>query len=136
MVRIEPSQAGATADSANLSKVVAGLGSVLSGRGSILSSLVFILALLFPDRGVRGTARRMGMIGAECPHMIDSLQGFVRDTRSYLVVTAVFGLIVAVLDRVSLAIMGRALGGAGVHHQLHPQRRIRQGSSRRRSWPC
>ena len=53
------------------------------------------------------------MIGSERPHMI-ALQGFVHGTRSYLVVTAVFGLIVAVLDSTALAIMrcapGRAVG--------------------------
>ena len=38
--------------------------------------------------------------------MIGALQGFVHGTRSYLVVTAVFGLIVAVLDSTALAIMG------------------------------
>ena len=46
------------------------------------------------------------MIGSERPHMIDALQGFVHGSRSYLVVTAVFGLIVAVLDSTALAIMG------------------------------
>src|SRR3954454_5519895 len=48
----------------------------------------------------------MNMIGSERPHMIDALHGFVHGTRSYLIVTAVFGLIVAVLDSTALAIMG------------------------------
>ena len=80
---------------------------MLSGLGSILTNLVFILALLlFLTAESGGTSRRMNMIGSERPHMIDALQGFVHGTRSYLVVTAVFGLIVAVLDSTALAIMG------------------------------
>jgi uncharacterized membrane protein len=39
-------------------------------------------------------------------NMIGAPQGFVHGTRSYLIVTAVFGLIVAVLDSTALAIMG------------------------------
>jgi predicted PurR-regulated permease PerM len=46
------------------------------------------------------------MIGQERPHMITALNGFVHGTRNYLIVTAVFGLIVAVLDGAALAIMG------------------------------
>lgn len=104
---IEPGQAGATANSANLSRLAAEIGAVLSGLGSVLSGLVFLLALLlFLTAESGGTARRMNMIGSERPHMIDALQSFVHGTRSYLVVTAVFGLIVAVLDSVALAIMG------------------------------
>jgi AI-2 transport protein TqsA len=48
----------------------------------------------------------MGMIAKDRPHIVTALEGFVHGTRSYLVVTAVFGLIVAVLDTTALAIMG------------------------------
>src|ERR687886_41964 len=62
-------------------------------------SIVFILALLlFLTAESGGTPRRMALIGADRPHMITALDGFVHGTRNYLVVTAVFGLIVAVLD--------------------------------------
>jgi predicted PurR-regulated permease PerM len=106
-IGIDPTQADATANSANLSKLAGAIGSVLSGLGSILTSLVFILALLlFLTAESGGTSRRMNMIGAERPHMIGALQEFVHGTRSYLLVTAVFGLIVAVLDSAALAIMG------------------------------
>ena len=106
-IGIDPAQADATANSANLSKLAGAIGSVLSGLGSILTSLVFILALLlFLTAESGGTSRRMNMIGSERPHMIGALQEFVHGTRSYLLVTAVFGLIVAVLDSAALAIMG------------------------------
>ena len=106
-IGIDPTQAGDTANSANLSKLAGAIGSVLSELGSILTSLIFILALLlFLTAESGGTSRRMNMIGSERPHMIGALQGFVHGTRSYLIVTAVFGLIVAVLDSTALAIMG------------------------------
>ncbi|MDD7938085.1 AI-2E family transporter [Actinomycetospora lutea] len=106
-VGVTPGQSASTAGSANLSKFADQIGAVLANVGSLLSSLVFILALmLFLTAESGGTARRMDMISRDRPHMVTALEGFVRGTRSYLVVTAVFGLIVAVLDTAALAIMG------------------------------
>jgi predicted PurR-regulated permease PerM len=106
-VGIDPAQARSTAGTADLSKLAAPIGGLLAGVGSLVSSLVFILALLlFLTAESSGTARRMAMIGRERPHMISALDGFVHGTRNYLIVTAVFGLIVAVLDGAALAIMG------------------------------
>ena len=104
---IDPAQSRATAGSADLSKFADQIGTVFSSVGSILSGLVFILALLlFLTAESGGTARRMAMISKDRPHVVTALAGFVRGTRSYLMVTAVFGLIVAVLDTAALAIMG------------------------------
>ena len=104
---IDPTQSLNAARSADLSKLAGQIGAVFSGVGSILSGLVFILALLlFLTAESGGTARRMAMISKDRPHVVTALAGFVRGTRSYLMVTAVFGLIVAVLDTAALAIMG------------------------------
>jgi predicted PurR-regulated permease PerM len=106
-VGLDPAQARNTAGSADLSKLAAPLGDLLAGLGSLLSSLVFILALLlFLTAESSGVARRMAMIEDDRPHMIAALESFVRGTRNYLVVTTVFGAIVAVLDGVALWIMG------------------------------
>lgn len=106
-VGLDPAQARSTAGSADLSKLAASLGGLLAGLGSVLSSLVFILALLlFLTAESSGIGRRMAMIEDERPHMIAALEGFVRGTRNYLIVTTVFGAIVAVLDGVALWIMG------------------------------
>ncbi|GAA4735253.1 AI-2E family transporter [Actinomycetospora chibensis] len=106
-VGITPGQSSSTANSANLSKFADQIGAVLANVGSLLSSLVFILALmLFLTAESGGTNRRMNMISQDRPHIVTALEGFVHGTRSYLVVTAVFGLIVAVLDTAALAIMG------------------------------
>ena len=104
---VDPTQSASTANSANLSKYASQIGSALSSLSAILTSLLFILALLlFLTAESGGTTRRMDMIGAERPHMISALNGFVHGTRNYLVVTAIFGFIVAVLDSTALAIMG------------------------------
>jgi AI-2 transport protein TqsA len=107
---VHPSLSSVTADSADLSKLASALGGLLAGLGSILTSLVFILALLlFLTAESADTGRRMAMIADQRPHMISALEGFVRGTRNYLVVTTVFGAIVAVLDGIALAIMGVSL---------------------------
>ncbi|WP_323055072.1 AI-2E family transporter [Saccharopolyspora sp. NFXS83] len=104
---IDPAQSRDTAGSADLSKFADQIGAVFSSVGAILSGLVFILALLlFLTAESGGTARRIGMISKDRPHVVTALAGFVHGTRSYLMVTAVFGLIVAVLDTAALAIMG------------------------------
>jgi predicted PurR-regulated permease PerM len=49
---------------------------------------------------------RLAEVPGASPALGASLAGFARNTRSYLVVTTVFGFIVAVVDTVALAIMG------------------------------
>ena len=107
-VGFDPSHAAQTAtSSADIGKLVNIVGGLLSGVSGALTSLVFILALLlFLIAEAGGAARRLAAIGADRPHMVVALNSFAGGTRRYLVVTAVFGLIVAVLDSVALAIMG------------------------------
>ena len=106
-IGVDPTQSKNTASSVDLSKAAGQIGAVLSGLSSVVSAVVFILALLlFLTAESGGTARRMGMIARERPHMMDALDGFVHGTRNYLIVTTVFGLIVAVLDTGALWIMG------------------------------
>ncbi|GAA4876651.1 AI-2E family transporter [Actinomycetospora straminea] len=103
----DPAQARATASSADTSQILGAIGGVLSGLSGAVTSVVFILALLlFLIAEASGASRRLDAIGADRPHMVSALQGFAGGTRRYLVVTAIFGLIVAVLDTVALAIMG------------------------------
>jgi AI-2 transport protein TqsA len=107
---VSPPDAGKAASSADLTKVAGVVGDVLSELGSILTSLVFILALLlFLTAESGGTDRRMGLIAVQRPHMVAALGNFVHGTRNYLLVTTVFGGIVAVLDTVALWIMGISL---------------------------
>jgi AI-2 transport protein TqsA len=91
-------------DLGRLSGVVA---SVLSSSVSVVSSLFFVCALCyfmifegshFPDR--------LAAAGASRPQLVLALNGFASGTRRYLVVSTVFGLIVALLDTLALTILG------------------------------
>ncbi|MEJ2862037.1 AI-2E family transporter [Actinomycetospora flava] len=103
----DPSHARQTASSADVGRLLDIIGGVLSGLSGALTSLVFVLALLlFLIAEAGGASRRLDAIGADRPHMVTAMQSFAGGTRRYLVVTAVFGLIVAVLDSIALAVMG------------------------------
>jgi AI-2 transport protein TqsA len=80
---------------------------VLSGALGILSNLFFLVTLLlflaFDSAQVRALAA-----GARAEHagFVDAMSSFAQGTRSYLWVSAVFGLIVAVIDTVLLWALG------------------------------
>ena len=104
---IGPAQIQAATSSANLGSIVGALGGVLSGLSGVLAGVILVLALLLffiADASTFGL--RLDSIGAERPNVVGALESFARGTRSYLVVTTVFGLIVAVLDTIALEIMG------------------------------
>jgi predicted PurR-regulated permease PerM len=104
---IGPAQIQAATSSASLSSVIGAVGGVLSSLGGVLAVIVLILALLLffiADAATFG--RRLDSIAIERPDAVRALAGFARGTRSYLVVTTVFGFIVAVLDGIALEIMG------------------------------
>jgi AI-2 transport protein TqsA len=83
------------------------LTSLLSGLAGVFSDLVFIVfVVLFMGIDAAGFTRRLAEVGAEKAPVVDALGGFVRGTRNYLVVSTVFGLIVAALDGIFLWIVG------------------------------
>ena len=83
------------------------LASIVSGVLGALGSLFFLVTLLFffcsavPLLGARVATLRRGK-----PELAASLSRFVRGTQRYLVVTALFGAIVAVLDTGALWLLG------------------------------
>ncbi|TWP49448.1 AI-2E family transporter [Lentzea tibetensis] len=94
------------ADSLDLGKLGGLLASLLGSIAGLASSFVFLLALLlFLSVESSGVGDRLASIGADRPRVTAALGRFARNTRQYLLVTTVFGLIVAVLDSVALAIM-------------------------------
>jgi AI-2 transport protein TqsA len=71
------------------------------------STLVLLLsALVFMAIESSGFARRMALVGAERPHLPVAMTLFAQGTRSYLLVSTVFGAIVAVGDWIALTIIG------------------------------
>lgn len=95
------------AESLDLSKVGGLLAKLLSSVAGLASSLVFLLALLlFLSIEASGATERLLSITTERPSMSGALERFAVGTRRYLLVTTVFGFIVAVFDTIALAIMG------------------------------
>ena len=95
------------AGSFDLSRLTGVVTGVLSGAAGLLSNLVFILTLiLFMTVDGSQFPRHLETARVARPTLVGALLGFARSTRSYLVVSTVFGLVVAVLDTVALALLG------------------------------
>lgn len=91
----------------NIGRLAGVLSDLLGSLFSATSNLIFIVILLlfmgldagfFPDR-LRG-------MPTERTPLLTALMGFVSGTRTYLVVSTIFGFIVAVLDTAALAMLG------------------------------
>jgi AI-2 transport protein TqsA len=91
-------------DLSRLSGLVAGL---VGGLWGILSNLVFIgTVVLFLTFDASTFARHLGRVAQHRPALATALTTWASGTRTYLLVSTVFGLIVAVLDTGALAILG------------------------------
>jgi predicted PurR-regulated permease PerM len=83
------------------------LGALLSSVAGLASNFTFLLALLlFLAVEAGGASDRMASIATDRPRVVEALGRFATGTRQYLLVTTVFGGIVAVLDWVALSILG------------------------------
>ena len=103
---VGPEQLQSLAGQLNWGKIAQFVGSLLDGITGIATSIVFLLALLlFLSVETSGVAWRLAAVGVR-PQVSAALSQFAVATRTYLVVTTVFGLIVAVLDTVALWIIG------------------------------
>jgi AI-2 transport protein TqsA len=81
--------------------------SILSSALGVLSDLFFIaVLLLFLAFDAAPAMHAIGRLGSHKPEMVEALAGFARGTRSYMAVSAGFGLVVAVIDSIALVIMG------------------------------
>lgn len=89
----------------DLDKVVSGLLNVLDGLLAVTGSLVLVVTVLFfmalDAVGFTARLRSIGRAG-----LAPALSGFASGTRRYLVVSTVFGLVVAVLDTIALTLIG------------------------------
>ncbi|MBP7930917.1 MAG: AI-2E family transporter [Acidimicrobiia bacterium] len=109
---------GAVRDAVNnldVSSVIGHLGSALSGVLGVASAVGLIVLVMFfavPD-GPRFT-RIIDTLARKQPYLNAGFDLYVTRTRSYLLVSTVFGAIVAVLDGLALWIMGIPLVGVWV----------------------
>jgi predicted PurR-regulated permease PerM len=103
---VGPEQARAALGSVELSAVVGVLADLFRSALGAVGALVFVLATtMFMCVDAAGLPRRLVASG-EAPALGSALADFARNTRSYLVVTTVFGLIVAALDAGALWLLG------------------------------
>jgi AI-2 transport protein TqsA len=101
---VSSSQLQEITESVDVNKVVGIAGSVLSGLLSLTSNLLFVVTLLlFMGMDASHLPEKLQEARSERPAIVEALSQFATGTRRYLVVSTVFGLIVAVIDTVFLA---------------------------------
>jgi predicted PurR-regulated permease PerM len=91
-------------DYSQLVGVATGLLARLTDAATTLLLLLSALVFLAIESG--GFGRRLALVAAERPHLPIALGLFARGTRSYLLVSTVFGAIVAIGDAIGLALLG------------------------------
>ncbi|RFU19548.1 AI-2E family transporter [Geodermatophilus marinus] len=91
-------------DYGQLVGVATGLLTRVTDAATTLVLLLSALVFLAIESG--GWGRRLALVAAERPHLPIALGLFSRGTRSYLLVSTVFGAIVAVFDAIALAVIG------------------------------
>ncbi|MEU5262274.1 AI-2E family transporter [Amycolatopsis sp. NPDC021455] len=93
--------------SVDAGKLVGLAGSLLAGVGGLVTNLAFLFALLlFLSAETAWAGQRLGRIAQDRPWIAAALRGFASGTRRYLIVTTVFGGLVAALDTTALALLG------------------------------
>lgn len=104
---ISADQLRAASSSLSFGTVLGVVASLLSTIAGLATNLVFLLALLlFLAVEAGGGGARLAAMAADRPSTAGGLADFARRTRSFLLVTTVFGAIVAVLDTAALALLG------------------------------
>jgi AI-2 transport protein TqsA len=91
-------------DYTQLVGVATGLLARLTDAATTLLLLLSALVFMVLESG--GFGRRLALVAAERPHLPIALGLFARGTRSYLLVSTVFGGLVAVGDGIGLALLG------------------------------
>ena len=87
----------------DLNNLLGVLQQLLGRLASVLSDLLFILAFIFAlVLDASSLPRRLAAVAAERPQLVTALLGFARGIRRYIVVSTVFGLIVAVINVAAL----------------------------------
>ncbi|MCW0213509.1 MAG: AI-2E family transporter [Pseudonocardia sp.] len=104
---VGPEQLQAVAGQISFGRVAGVITDILLGLAGTFTDLVFLLfVVLFMGLDSVYFARRLARVGEQHSAFLTALGGFVTGTRSYLVVSTVFGFVVAVIDGVFLWIAG------------------------------
>ncbi|MFW0792533.1 AI-2E family transporter [Gordonia sp. CPCC 205515] len=96
-----------TISNMNPSKIVGYVSEVLQGTLSVASAVILVLTLLlFMAADALSYDKRIAVLKGQRADIALAFSSFARGTRSYLMVSTVFGLIVAVLDTGALWLLG------------------------------
>lgn len=102
-----PGQLGGIRTALDPAKLITALTQLAAGITGVVSNVVFLgVLLLFVSIESGSADRRLAAIAVGRPHVASALSRFATGTRRYLVVTTVFGLVVAGLDAIALAVIG------------------------------
>ncbi|MCP4224254.1 MAG: AI-2E family transporter, partial [Actinomycetia bacterium] len=94
-------------DSIDLASVAGQLTAALSGILGVFSALgVLVLTLVFVVLDAGKFSENLRHVATERPAIAEGLGNFASTTRSYFVVSSIFGLIVAIFDTVALFALG------------------------------
>lgn len=103
---IGPDQVEQAVRSVGPQRVLSAVGGVLAALAGSVGALVLVLAtVLFMSAEGAGLPERLSAVPGTW-RLRASLGSFARNTRRYLVVTTVFGFLVAVVDTIALALLG------------------------------
>jgi predicted PurR-regulated permease PerM len=98
---------GSALDSLDLSRLTSLVSGLLGGLWGILSNLIFMgTVVLFLTFDASAFSRHLERLSQQRPALATALTTWASGTRTYLLVSTVFGLIVAVLDTAALALLG------------------------------
>lgn len=104
---VDSAQIEEFAGALDLGQFVDALTGLVSGLLGLLSSLFFVVTLvLFMVLDGSGFTAKLQQLPEERRHLATAMADFAHGTRTYLVVSTVFGLIVAVIDTVALLWIG------------------------------
>src|SRR5262249_6246220 len=93
-------------DGANLQAFATVVKDILSSVGQLLTGVVLVVSLLlFMTFDSPAFAVHFAELAERRPALIGAMDGLASSTRRWLVVTTVFGLIVAIIDTIALQIM-------------------------------
>jgi predicted PurR-regulated permease PerM len=104
---VGPDEVHAALDKVGFGAITGLLSSLLGGLAEAFSDLLFLVTLLlFMGIDAAQFPSRLHWVAPQRPEVVAAFNRFAKGTRSYLAVTTVFGLIVAVLDTGALWLLG------------------------------
>ncbi len=104
---LQPEQVRAATQSLDLNRLTDLLTDTASNVLGVLSTLVFVAVIvLFIGFDSTRFPRNLFAARGERPAVVDALTAFAKGTRTYLTVSTIFGLIVAVVDTIALTLLG------------------------------